>query len=144
MNGQNRRKIGQAFVNFYQNLFQTKGTIGVDKCLERLETRVTPAMNEWLLRRFEAEEVDVTLSHMGPLKSLGPDGFVACFYQKAWTIVRISLCNVLYKLIRKVLANRMKKVLGEIISPNQSAFILGMLITDNIIIAFEALHTMDT
>jgi hypothetical protein len=179
------KDISKAFEDFYQKLFTAGPTQGVVDCLANLETCVTEDMNTALLKPFVAEEIDLALGQMHPLKSPGPDGFSACFYQRSWDTVKkevrksvldflnhdifdpsinrtyialvpkikspkfltdyrpISLCNVLYKLSSKVLANRLKRVLHQIISPNQSAFIPGRLITDNILIAFEAMHTMD-
>lgn len=52
----------------------------------------------------------------------------------------ISLCNVIYKVVSKCMVNRLRPLLTELISENQSAFIPGCLITDNTIIAFESIH----
>ena len=52
----------------------------------------------------------------------------------------ITLCNIIYKIISKVLANILKQVLPHIISPTQSAFVLGRLITDNVLVAYETIH----
>lgn len=47
---------------------------------------------------------------------------------------------MILKIITKVLADRIKPILPEIITDNQSAFLSGRLISDNIILDFEAFH----
>jgi len=56
----------------------------------------------------------------------------------------ISLCNVNYKIISKVLCQRLKKVLPQRISETQSTFVAGRQITNNIMIAQEMFHALRT
>jgi hypothetical protein len=178
--------IGNAFSNYFQQLYSSEGVSGIEECTNLVTSGVSSDMNAMLSAVFTPEEVDQALAQMHPLKSPGLDGFGASFYQKHWQIVGdevrkvvldflnlgvfdqsinstyialipklttascvsefrpISLCNVLYKLISKVLANRLKQVLPSIISQFQSAFVSGRLITDNVLAAYEALHSMNT
>lgn len=54
----------------------------------------------------------------------------------------ISLCNVLLKVVSKVLANRLKAVLPTLTGQFQSSFISGRSTTDNIIVAQEMVHSL--
>ncbi|KAL5573135.1 hypothetical protein UlMin_022732 [Ulmus minor] len=172
--------------SYFTNLFSSSSplSLDMDMVLNSLETKVSPAMNEQLDGRFDAEDVRTAIFQMAPSKSPGADGMSALFYKKYWPIVGeevttaclgflnegldlgsinetlitllpkvkcpthmtefrpISLCNVLYKIISKMLATRMRSVMNSIISEEQSAFIPGRLISDNAIIGFECLHAL--
>jgi len=52
------------------------------------------------------------------------------------------LCNVLYKLLIKVLANRLKDIFHKCIYDNQSTFVHRLSIIDNAMIAIEVVHHM--
>lgn len=55
----------------------------------------------------------------------------------------IHLCNSIYKVILKIIVARTKPHLKNLISPVQTAFVLGRRGTDNVLIAQELFHTLD-
>ncbi|WZZ63719.1 hypothetical protein YC2023_075089 [Brassica napus] len=52
----------------------------------------------------------------------------------------ISCCNLIYKVISKILANRLKTILLVAIEPNQSAFIKGRLLSENVLLDNELVN----
>jgi hypothetical protein len=185
-----KETIGQAFIEYYQDLFTSGSSLEVEACTQvltqKVSQEVSQEMNNKLVAEFSMEEISTTLNQMPLMKAPGPDGFLACFYKHNWVTIHqevfsvilnffhsgvldgrvntthialipkkknpehisefrpISLCHVVYKVISKVLANRLKLILPDLISPLQSAFIPGRLITDNILATYETLHSMQT
>lgn len=60
--------------------------------------------------------------------------------QKITEYCLISLCNVSYKIISKVLANRFRRILAKVVNKSQSAFVPRRLISNNVMVAFETMH----
>ena len=54
----------------------------------------------------------------------------------------ISLCNVIYKIISKLMVDRLNQGLADLISEEQSGFVAGRKILDGIVIATEVIHSM--
>ncbi|GKD07654.1 hypothetical protein Tco_1187339, partial [Tanacetum coccineum] len=90
-------------------------------------------------------------------KAPGPDGFTTAFFKKAWDMVGgditwaiqdffsngkllKELNHTIISLIPKIINNRDKEGLGNIVSINQSAFVLGRRISDNILLTRELMR----
>uniref|UniRef100_A0A2N9FD38 SMP-LTD domain-containing protein n=1 Tax=Fagus sylvatica TaxID=28930 RepID=A0A2N9FD38_FAGSY len=100
--------------------------------------------------RFEREEIIQVVKDLQGDKSLGPDGFNMAFFQKCWSVVESDVLGFfeemyehgsVYKILAKVLANRLKRVLDGLVSESQNAFVGGRQTPDSVLIANECLDS---
>ncbi|RVX04946.1 putative ribonuclease H protein [Vitis vinifera] len=108
---------------------------------------------------FSGDEVFLALSDLNGDKAPGPDGFSLAFWQFCWDFVKDEVLGFfkdfyergnfthqfgggLYKLLAKVLANRLKKVVGKVVSSTQNAFVEGRQILDAALVANEVIDSV--
>ncbi|KAL0453569.1 UNVERIFIED_CONTAM: hypothetical protein Slati_1335000 [Sesamum latifolium] len=113
--------VRQVVLDYFDNIFQSINPEDnvIREIVDVMRPRVTDEMNAMLIQPFTVEEVFLVLKQMHPLKSPGPD---------------------VYKFASKTIANRLRPLLNSLISPSQSAFVPGRLLTDNILVAYEINH----
>nr|GEX58610.1 RNA-directed DNA polymerase, eukaryota [Tanacetum cinerariifolium] len=110
-----------------------------------------------LERVVSRDEIRLAVWNCGDNKSPGPDGYSFEFLKKYWDLIGSDLCEVLdakfvsdfrpisligcvYKVITKVLANRLMEVISDLVSDTQSAFVSGRQILDGPFILDELLQ----
>ena len=55
----------------------------------------------------------------------------------------ISLCDIIFKLITKVLVSKLKPLLPKLISKEKTGYVEGLQILDNIILTQELIHSLN-
>jgi hypothetical protein len=73
-------------LSYFTNLFTSEVQATDPAVLDKIQPRITEAMNERLLAPFTAEDVKKAAFSIGDLKAPGSDGQHAIFYKKNWTI----------------------------------------------------------
>nr|GEV35971.1 hypothetical protein [Tanacetum cinerariifolium]GEX31621.1 hypothetical protein [Tanacetum cinerariifolium] len=146
--------VPDAFVSHYETFLGLAGETRSFNGANLFKTCLNEQVASDMVRNVTTLEVNDALFSIGDDKSPGPDGYTAAFLKDAWDVVAndvksptrvndyrpISCCNVLFKCISKIIANHIKHSLKSLICPNQSAFILGRSITNNILLTQELMH----
>ena len=79
--------------NHFSHLFRSSSSQDIHRLLNCVKEKVTPEMNDSLLRDFSREEICDALNSIGNLKAPGPDGNSAIFYKEFWEIVGDDVTN---------------------------------------------------
>ncbi|GKU92519.1 hypothetical protein SLEP1_g6233 [Rubroshorea leprosula] len=117
--------------------------------------QISQTDNEILIAAFSEQEIKEAIWNCDSSKSPGPDGFNFRFVKTMWEVIKldvinfvqefqehgrpISLIGILYKIIAKLLANRLRNVLPKVIGEQQMAFLKGRQLAEGVVIANEVI-----
>ncbi|XP_056843331.1 uncharacterized protein LOC108808454 [Raphanus sativus] len=138
-------EIKQEAVNFFSAfLNRVPGnlqSINMEEMQSLLGFRCSEEESRMLEEEVSGEEIRKVVFAMPNNKSPGPDGYSIEFFKTTWPVVAhdftIAVQSVLSLVVSELMANRLKKLLPQIIAENQSAFVKGRLLMENVLLASE-------
>ncbi|XP_075658741.1 uncharacterized protein LOC142628552 [Castanea sativa] len=147
--GDNNTKFFHRMANSHTRYNHLR-TLEVDGVVFEEESEVTN-QRVWLERKFEREEILQVVRDLEGGKAPGPDGFTMAFYHHCWRVVEKDVLAVFEeffnifggkydKILAKILANRLRVVLDQLISETQNSFVGGRQILDSVLIANECVN----
>ncbi|GKA85666.1 putative RNA-directed DNA polymerase, eukaryota, reverse transcriptase zinc-binding domain protein [Tanacetum coccineum] len=148
------KDIKSTFLDFYNDKFSCHDSL-VSSPPILLAHHLSIADQDFLESMVSMDEIKVAVWDCGSQKAPKPDGYSFMFIKIFWDLLKhdihsfvvhffstdyrlISLIGIHYKIVAKILVNRLSKVIDSIISPEQYAFITGRQILDSPVILTSA------
>uniref|UniRef100_A0A2N9IT87 RNase H type-1 domain-containing protein n=1 Tax=Fagus sylvatica TaxID=28930 RepID=A0A2N9IT87_FAGSY len=149
-----QKDIAQVTVQCFNSIFSTSHPTDVEMSavLDQVSPKVTEEMNQALGKEFTAVEVGAALAQMGPTKAPGPNGMPPIFYQSFWPQIGTTVTQAVLECLNQGVSLQsinhthlvlIPKKLSPTVVTEYRPISLWRQIVDNIMVAFEAMHSLN-
>ncbi|XP_059294448.1 uncharacterized protein LOC132047418 [Lycium ferocissimum] len=125
---ENLDDIATEAISFYQNQFSQESGVVDSNLLDHIFERILEDQNKFLFAKPTLEEVKNAIFALSGDSACGPEA-----------LRPINLSNFINKIISRLLHDKLEVILPSLISPNQSGFVKGRNIIENVLLTQELL-----